>query len=110
MAFRPASSRAEELLVYLRVAGKSGLTGAEMDRYMPRSSWRAALERLENTPGVLLTVERRPARPPRQRRAWVRAVLVGEFTPGEITPDAPEDVPDPVEPQQPTLFDSERAA
>lgn len=102
--FRPGRTRAEELLVYLRIAGRSGLTSREMDGYMPRGSWQGALRDLENAekwPGLILDVERRPRRP--RRRAWVRVVLKGEFTPS--TAAAPE--PD-LEPAQPTLFDDTR--
>lgn len=87
-AFRPASTRTEELLGYLRLAGRRGLTAAEMTAYMPRSSWRGALRDLQARPGVLLRVEQRP---PRKAggRAWTRVVLTGEYTPGDLQPAPP---------------------
>lgn len=75
---------------------------------MPRSSWETALDALENTPWLILRVERRAARPPRHRRKWVRAVLAGELTPPEQTGDAAGDTVT----SQLTLLgdDAERAA
>lgn len=102
--FRPARTRAEELLGHLRAAGpRKGLTGREMGRYMPRASWQSALRDLEQRPGLLLTVERRPKRG--CKPAWVRAVLKGEFEP---TPTQ-EQQPTP-EPAQASLFDEDCAA
>lgn len=105
--FRPANSRAEELLGYLRAAGpRKGLTSREMNRYMPRASWQSALRQLEDPekwPGLILKVERRPKR--RRKPAWTRAVLKGEFAPTVEEPSAPEP-----EPAQTSLFDEDRAA
>lgn len=102
--FRPADSLADELLAYLRVADRKGLTGREMSRYMTRAQWMRALRELEQRPGLLLNVDRRK---PKRRggRIWVRAVFRGEFTPGELAVE-----PEPETPAQPTLFDQDRAA
>lgn len=102
--FRPARTRAEELLGHLRAAGRTGLTGREMGRYMPRASWQSALRDLEQRPGLLLTVERRPKRG--RKRAWVRAVLNGEFEPTT----AHEPTADDAAPVQASLFDEDCAA
>lgn len=106
---RFASTRADELLGFLRLAGSRGLTDREMDTYMPRRSWERALADLEQRRELLLTIERREPRPPRYRRTWVRAVLSAELpslaTPEPTVAEAPA-APDP----QTSLFDLGRDA
>lgn len=82
------------------------MTAREMTKIMPRSSWKGALRRLLETPGVPLTVEEYPARPPRHPRAWLRAYLHGDFIPAAEVVEDPPTPPDP----QTRLFDEERAA